>query len=227
MKPNPNRPQSAESAIRAVKIRREDDDALLYCFFIPLESGTEKRVALSQALTFSELAKELRKFTADIADDRSTAAEQVEAIIKKASEEVLIGATKVGWKQPNRKSATFVTPTWIKGPDGSRYAWLGPEEKSKSTAGSTAGWLAKIATPSMGSSYLSFALMLGLAGPLRKFADDLPEGAVFHFHGKDTTAKPRRRELPRAFSGHPMICRAGPFPNETWRSLQEGTSIIF
>src|SRR3954470_4963085 len=98
--------------IRAVQIRREDDDTLHYGFSVPLENGREKLVLLSQGLKPSELAAGLRKFTSEIASTRDAGEKEIKAILDNVPETVLIGAVEPGWKEAHSKFGTFVTPAW-------------------------------------------------------------------------------------------------------------------
>src|SRR4051794_6214168 len=185
----PDRAKLGHTApIRALRVRRENDQSLHYAFDVLLEDGSEKRVILSQALSLKQLVRELRSFSSDIAESPSEAEQQVRAILDEAPEEIQIGVVHPGWKNALSKNPAFVAPDWCRGARCSSYIWLG-NSIAQDAAGTHAKWLLRIATPCRKSTYLSFALMLSLSGPLRVFADDLPEGAVFHLYGDPSTGK--------------------------------------
>ena len=221
----PDRAKLGNTApIRALRVRREDDQSLHYAFSVFLEDGSEKRVILSQALSPKQLVKQLRSFSSDIAESPAEAERQVRAILDEAPEQIQIGVVHSGWKNEHSKKPAFVAPNWCRGARCSSYIWLGASI-AKDEPGTHAKWLLRIATPCRKSTYLSFALMLSLSGPLRVFADDLPEGAVFHLYGDPAQEKPLQRRWRQASSGHPRTYLAGTSRHGAWKNSPVGTAI--
>ena len=108
----PHHAKLGNAPIRALRVRREDDQSLHYAFTVFLEDGSEKRVIRSQALSLKQLVKELRSYSSDIAESASEAARQVRAILDEAPEEIQIGVVQPGWKNAHSKNPAFVAPDW-------------------------------------------------------------------------------------------------------------------
>ncbi|WP_162239184.1 DUF927 domain-containing protein [Methylobacterium sp. Leaf89] len=170
-----------------------------YRFTVRIGNGQLHHILVSQMEPRGAIAKAVGSISEYIPRDPAEAKERIDAILAAAPAETFVGVEQPGYK--NREA--YIDDGIRRGHGFDRYLWLGPTRiRSERAAGSFAQWRKHVAALSSESSYLAFALMLGLAGPLLLWAD-LPEGAVFHFVGESSTGKTTAARVAASIGGSP------------------------
>ncbi|MEA1831275.1 DUF927 domain-containing protein [Methylobacterium durans] len=190
---------SANAPVTAVKVRKENDLTLHYLFTIRLDGGRKHRVLVSQIEPLGNIAKVVGSVSEDIPRAPAEAKSRIEEILAAAPAETFIGVEQPGFKN----GTAFIADGIRRGHEYNRYLWLTPSACSTpQAAGSFSGWQECVALPCRESSYLAFALMTGLAGPLLHWAN-LPEGAAFHLYGDSSTGKSTTARVAASITGAP------------------------
>ncbi|RYC28829.1 DUF927 domain-containing protein, partial [Lichenibacterium minor] len=185
-KEDPMEEQTPESpSITMCKVLDLGDDKIWKRFCIPLGNGRpEKNIFLPNNEPSSKIARELRLYTDEISPALSTARAQIEKITQSAPPSPILGLRCQGWHED-----VYITRDWKRGDTENKFCFLHTKISEKPhRKGSLRAYIRGVVEPSRESTYLSFVLMLGLAGPILKFAL-LPEGAVFHLFGSSTSGK--------------------------------------
>jgi len=185
--------------IRMIRIRKEGDHTLHYLVTVDIGSGRTTTLTISQTSSISEIAKEIGGVSEHFSRDPNVAKEQVAALITAASGETTTAVEHGGWKERE----AYIGPDLRRGRGWDRYVWTGTTAfGTLRAAGTFGGWLHTVAVPCAESSYLAFALLVALAGPVLAWAD-LPEAAVFHFAGESSTGKTTTARVASTIDGPP------------------------
>lgn len=185
--------------ISMLRIRKEVDDTLHFLVTIQLDRGREATLTISQTAPMSKIVNDIGSVSEDLSRDPDQAKEQVAALIAAAPAQTMTAIEHGGWK--NR--GAYIGHNLRRGREWDRYVWMGANlPDSVMAAGTFGGWLHTVAALCEESSYLAFALLVALAGPVLAWAD-LPEGAVFHFAGKSSTGKTTTARVAASIDGPP------------------------
>ena len=126
---------------------------------------------------------------------------------------MLTGVDCQGWHDD-----VYITQEWKRGLRKESYCYLNEASNGVTQRkGSLKSYRRDVVTPSKQSRYLSFGLMVGLAGPVFYFANT-SEGAVFHCFGESTTGKTSMAEVGESVSRSP---RPMPGWDQTQRRMEE------
>ncbi|MGC5780836.1 DUF927 domain-containing protein [Methylobacterium sp. NFXW15] len=131
------------------------------------------------------MAKEIGSVSEHLSSDPDIAKKQVAELIAAAPEGTLTAVDYGGWK--GREA--YIGPGLRRGRGWNRYIWTGTTAPGALLkAGTFCGWRWEVAALCAESSYLTFAVLVALSGPVFAWAG-LPEGAAFHFVDKCSTGK--------------------------------------
>lgn len=177
--------RTPDASIRLIRIRKETDHTLHYLVTVDLGRGGTTTLTISLTDSLGQIAKQIGSVSEHLSRDPDVAKEQVAALIAAAPSETVTAVEHGGW----REREAYIGPDLRRGRGWNRYVWTGTSALGTSLASGTfGGWLHTVVRPCAESSYLAFALLVALAGPVLHWAD-LPEGAVFHFAGQSSTGK--------------------------------------
>lgn len=191
--------RTPDAPIRMIRIRKEIDHTLHYLVTVDLGRGNTATLTISQTSSLGQLAKEIGGVSEHLSRDPAVAKEQVAALIATAPSETATAVEYGGW----REREAYIGPNLRRGRSWNRYVWTGATSPGAILAAGTFwGWRREVAALCAESSYLAFALLVALAGPVLAWAD-LPEGAVFHFAGPSSTGKTTTARVAAAFDGPP------------------------
>ncbi|TXN24523.1 DUF927 domain-containing protein [Methylobacterium sp. WL30] len=185
--------------ITMIRIRKESDHTLHYLVTIDLGRGRTAQLTISQTDSLALIAKQIGGVSEHLSRDPNIAKEQVAALIAAAPGEAVMAVEHGGWKERE----AYIGPNLRRGRGWNRYVWTGTTAPGAVlAAGTFGGWLHTVAAPCAESSYLAFALLVALSGPVLAWAD-LPEGAVFHLAGKSSTGKTTTARVAASIDGPP------------------------
>ena len=188
-----------DAPIRMIRIRKEADHTLHYLVTVDLGRGRTTTLAISQTDSLGQIAKAIGGVSTHLSRDPNVAKEQVADLIAAAPAEILTAVEYGGWKNQEM----YIGPNLRLGHHCRSYVWLGTSAPDAIlTSGTFLGWRLTVAKPCEESSYLAFALLVALAGPVLAWAD-LPEGAVFHFAGESSTGKTTTARVAATIDGPP------------------------
>jgi putative DNA primase/helicase len=168
--------------VRVVSTLHDIDDDQ---YFIELEfrdvEGNAKRTVLPRSLmrSGSKALDELLKRGANL-PGRHGAGAELRELLTAAPGPIRRITCRVGWRGPS-----FVLPDVTIGPDAEtlRYRQSEPTQDEKHVKGSLSEWRDQLRTPCLASSYLTFGVGLGLAGPLLQLIRQ-DEGVSFYLSWK-------------------------------------------
>ncbi|WP_237480624.1 DUF927 domain-containing protein [Lichenibacterium dinghuense] len=140
----------------------------------------------SLSATPHEIVRQLLDAGALLPNDRKTATELVQASLTTEAPDTRETTRRGGWHGPS-----FVTPSRTYGPASGRLQFVGTPAADPGIglrSGSFEGWREGMREPCSASSFLTFGLGIGFAGPLLDpLGED--EGAVFNFFGYSSGGK--------------------------------------
>jgi putative DNA primase/helicase len=173
---------SVKDLIRVVSIIHDID---VNKYFIEVEfrnvGGELDRITLERGLTGQNALKELLRAGATI--PRGPTKELMEALNAEPDRiRKVTGYT--GWH-----GSSFVLPDMTIGPDAETLGYRQEEsaEKQQHVVGGLEDWRAALRMPCRASSYMTFGIAVGFAGPLLVIRED--EGASFYLCGESSTGK--------------------------------------
>lgn len=185
--------------IRMIRVRKEADHTLHFLVTVDLDRGRTETLTIGQMSSLGQIAKEIGGVSEHLSRDPNVAKEQVVALIAAAPNETKTAVDYGGWKERE----AYIGPNLRRGRGWDRYVWSGTVSPSAILAAGTFwGWRQEVAALCAESSYLAFAQLAALAGPVLYWAD-LPEGAVFHLAGKSSTGKTTTARVAASFDGPP------------------------
>lgn len=185
--------------ISIIRVRKESDDTLHILVTVELDRGRKKTLVINHTDSLVQITKSIASVSEDLSRDPKTAQAQIAKCIAAAPAGTKIGVEFPGWKN----GQAYVTDQLRRGHGWDEYVWMGaPLPHTTCAAGTLWGWRWTVAAACAESSYLAFALLVALAGPVLYWAD-LPEGAVFHFAGKSSTGKTTTARVAASVDGDP------------------------
>ncbi|MCJ2046419.1 DUF927 domain-containing protein [Methylobacterium sp. J-078] len=191
--------RTPDAPIRIVRIRKENDHTLHFLVTVDLGRSRTTTLTISQTNSLGQIAKAIAGVSEHLSRDPDIAKDQVAALIAAAPGEAATAVEHGGWKERE----AYIGPGLRRGRGWNRYVWMGTTAPSVLlAAGTFGGWLHTVAALCAESSYLAFALLVALAGPILAWAD-LPEGVAFHFAGESTTGKTTTARVAATLDGPP------------------------
>ena len=185
--------------IQMIRIRKEADHTLHFLVTVALGRGRTTTLTISQTDSLPQIVKRIGGVSEHLSRDPDLAKEQVAGFIAAAPAEAKIAVEYGGWKERE----AFVGKNLRRGRGWDRYVWMDASLSDGATeAGTFWGWRRTVAALCAESSYLTFALLVALAGPVLAWAD-LPEGVVFHFAGQSSTGKTTTARVAASIDGPP------------------------
>ena len=185
--------------ITIIRIRKEADHTLHFLATVGLDRGRTTTLMLSKTSSLGQIAKAIGGVSEHLSGDPDIAKEQVAELIAAAPDETLTAVEYGGWKEHE----AYIGPGLRRGRRWDRYVWTGTTAPGAILAAGTFwDWRREVAALCAESSYLAFALLVALAGPVLAWAD-LPEGAVFHLAGKSSTGKTTTARVAATVDGPP------------------------
>lgn len=191
------------------------EHSIEFCF--PVSSGGENRVSVSYELVDSpaQIRAKLRQLGASIPLGKEKANRFVEALLVHIPKNANRKVAMPGW---NGKDFVMANRVFGKGKGQLK---LSDAARAKSAVagrkGSFKAWQKDVADVSNSSTYIAFAMMIGFAAPLLRFAG-LTEGAVFNYSQVSSVGKTTASKCAASIFGNPLsLCNW----NSTAISLEE------
>lgn len=150
----------------------------------------------------TQILSELHLKGAALPAEKAEALEFVSKLLAGLDKTVFTNPARTGWRDNGR---TFVLPQRILGENTERLivnAELADENRIGPKSGKLATWKTQVGKPAGQSTFMSFAIMAGLAGPLAESAQ-LSELAIFNFAGKSGAGKTTALKVAASVSGLP------------------------
>ena len=195
------------------KVRDHQTDQIFNRFKIPVNEEKSKILYLPNNDASLTTARALGRYDENISLNAAAARAQVDDIKARALPRVLVGLRCQGWQDD-----AYITEGWKKGDKEHRFCYMhSPTTDITQRKGSLDEYRQNVVEPCKQSSYLTFSLMLGLAGPMLIYAR-LSESVIFHIFGETTTGKTSCAQCGESISRSP--CRL-PAWNITPRFMEE------
>lgn len=191
--------RTSDAPISMIRIRKEADETLHFLVTIELGRGRTTTLTISKTSSLGQIAKQIAGVSEHFSGDPAIALEEVAELIAAVPEGTVTAVEHGGWKERE----AYIGPGLRRGRGWNRYVWTGTAAPGAILAAGTFwGWRREVAALCAESSYLAFAVLVALAGPVLAWAD-LPEGAVFHFAGKSSTGKTTTARVAATIDGPP------------------------